>query len=57
MGTFCLTDDEIEELTKRRRFRAQARVLARLGIPVQRRPDGCFGPRPRVSSGKNNTRM
>lgn len=40
MRTLCLSDEEIEEVTKRRRFRAQARVLARLGIPVQRRPDG-----------------
>lgn len=36
----CLTDEEIEEVTGRRRFRAQARVLARLGIPARHRPDG-----------------
>jgi len=40
MQNLCLTNEEIEDVTKRRRFRAQARVLARLGIPVQHRPDG-----------------
>lgn len=35
-----LSDDEIEELTKRQRRPAQARVLAFMGIEHKLRPDG-----------------
>jgi len=35
-----LSDDEIEELTRRQRRPAQARVLAFMGIEHKLRPDG-----------------
>jgi hypothetical protein len=35
-----LTPDELAELTARTRPRAQAEVLAALGIPYRTRPDG-----------------
>lgn len=35
-----LTDDEIADLTQRRRRDAQARVLSFMGIEHKRRPDG-----------------
>lgn len=36
----CLSPDELVELTRKKRFTAQARVLAALGIPFDPRPDG-----------------
>ncbi|MFN7817811.1 MAG: DUF4224 domain-containing protein [Burkholderiales bacterium] len=35
-----LTESELRSLTKRQRPKAQARVLAHLGIPYKPRPDG-----------------
>lgn len=35
-----LTDDELRLLTRRKRHKAQARVLRALGIPFDPRPDG-----------------
>ncbi len=35
-----LTDVELREATRRTRPSAQARVLATLGVPYRRRPDG-----------------
>lgn len=38
--SLTLTDDEIEQVTRRKRRQAQAKVLKALGIRVQIRPDG-----------------
>jgi len=35
-----LSSEELFELTKKQRFKAQARVLSQLGIPYRERPDG-----------------
>ncbi|CAB3901274.1 DUF4224 domain-containing protein [Achromobacter animicus] len=35
-----LTDDEIEQVTRKKRRQAQAKVLTSLGIRFQVRPDG-----------------
>lgn len=35
-----LTDDEIEQVTRKKRRQAQAKVLTALGIRFQIRPDG-----------------
>lgn len=35
-----LTPDELVELTRKQRHKAQARVLTALGIPYHVRPDG-----------------
>lgn len=40
MGTLTLTHDELVDLTGRRRFTFQARVLTEMGIPYRLRPDG-----------------
>ncbi len=40
VGPIYLTDEEIEEITGKRRYRAQARALARMGIECRVRPDG-----------------
>jgi len=36
----CLTDDELAQVTARRRPSAQARVLTAMAIPFRLRPDG-----------------
>ncbi|WP_313689532.1 DUF4224 domain-containing protein [Achromobacter mucicolens] len=38
--SLTLTDDEIEQVTRRKRRHAQAKVLKALGIRFQVRPDG-----------------
>jgi len=38
--TLCLSPDEIEELTQKKRYSAQIRVLRALGIESRPRPDG-----------------
>lgn len=38
--TLWLSDAEVADATRRRQPAAQARFLARLGVPCQRRPDG-----------------
>jgi hypothetical protein len=38
--TLCLTPEEIEDLTQKKRYSAQIRVLTALGIELKRRPDG-----------------
>lgn len=38
--TLVLNHEEIRALTGRRRYRAQARALARMGISYRLRPDG-----------------
>ena len=38
--SIALTQTEIAEITARERPTAQARVLAGMGIPYRRRPDG-----------------
>lgn len=40
MTDLILTDQQIEALTKRKRFSAQARALSFLGIPYRPRADG-----------------
>jgi hypothetical protein len=42
MSTLLLTDDELTELTGRRRVDAQERELRALGIPFGRRTDGAL---------------
>lgn len=38
--TLCLTPEEIEDLTQKKRYSAQIRVLRALGIESRPRPDG-----------------
>lgn len=38
--SICLSEDELVDLTKKRRHDSQARELHHLGIPYQRRRDG-----------------
>ncbi|MNL64079.1 hypothetical protein D3C87_1882580 [compost metagenome] len=38
--SLTLTDDEIEQVTRKKRRQAQAKVLKALGIRFQVRPDG-----------------
>jgi hypothetical protein len=40
VSSLCLSDDELLEVTRRRQPAAQARILALLGVPYKRRPDG-----------------
>ncbi len=40
VGPIYLTDKEIEEITGKRRYRAQVRALGRMGIQCRVRPDG-----------------
>lgn len=40
MPSICLTKEELIDLTTKKQAPAQARVLAELGIPFKRRPDG-----------------
>lgn len=40
MATLCLTDDELQELTRKARPSAQRRVLDHMGIPYFLRTDG-----------------
>lgn len=40
MAAVWLSDEELQELTKRERAAAQARVLDDLQVPYKRRPDG-----------------
>lgn len=37
-----MTDEQIAELTKRRRSAAQGRVLKEMGVTARKRPDGSF---------------
>ncbi len=36
-----MSPEEIRQITGKHRYRAQAMVLARMGIPCVMRPDGC----------------
>lgn len=36
----ALTPDELFEITRKRRYSAQCRALAEMGIPFKHRPDG-----------------
>jgi len=38
--SLCLTPEEIKEITQKRRYSAQDRVLRAMGIESKRRPDG-----------------
>jgi Domain of unknown function (DUF4224) len=38
--SLCLTPEEIEEITLKRRYSAQRRVLRALGLDFKPRPDG-----------------
>jgi len=38
--SLCLTPEEIEEITQKKRYSAQQKVLRALGIESKRRPDG-----------------
>lgn len=38
--TLCLTSEDIEDLTRKKHYSAQIRVLTALGIESKRRPDG-----------------
>lgn len=38
--TLCLTAEEIEDVTRKKRYSAQIRVLRALGIEARHRPDG-----------------
>ncbi|KCV23888.1 PF13986 domain protein [Bordetella pertussis H934] len=40
MGILTVTGDEIEQVTRKKRRQAQAKVLKALGIRLQIRPDG-----------------
>jgi hypothetical protein len=40
MAAVWLSDEELQELTKRERAAAQARALDALKVPYKRRPDG-----------------
>jgi hypothetical protein len=38
--SLCLTPEEIEEITQKKRYSAQRRVLRALGLDFKPRPDG-----------------
>lgn len=40
MSASWLSDDELRDATRRRKFCAQAKALERMGVPFVRRPDG-----------------
>ena len=38
--SLCLSPEEIEEITQKKRYSAQQRVLRAMGLESKRRPDG-----------------